>query len=247
MKRISFLLLVVIMAASCSKKDSAPIKPGKQLVKTSLDFGNNTEYNYDGQGCISKLVSGDQEVFYTYGSNSITEKTRVVSLNYTQSEITYALNNKGLAVSATGFYQPTPNTAIATVAVANTFDADGRLSVEKVTIDGVTSTTEFYYADGDMIEAKYFYSNIFSGKTRFFYPSKLINKTSLGGTDRQYTPGATYFGPINKHLVEKVESVDKNGVVTSAFTSVYTLDADGYPAKRILTGNTVNTMSYFYN
>jgi YD repeat-containing protein len=247
MKHIIYSLLAsVILLSSCSKKDSLPADNGKRLVKTTLDIGNNTEYAYDEKGRVIKMLSGDQEVTYAYNGNTILEKQKFVSLGVIYTEITWTLNGKGQAVSGTGSYTM-PGQQQQNITVTGAFDDAGYLIRIDIAIGNNTGINEYLYSNGDMVEIKRFNNNSFSGKTKFYYPGQVANKIGMGTGEFQFMPGATTFGKPGAHLPEKVEDINSSGAVIHTLNYTYTLDAQGYPAQKKITGSSNNTQFYYYN
>lgn len=244
MKRIIYSLLAAfILLSSCSKKDSMPAKNEKRLVKTSMDFGNNTDFTYDGNGRLVKAISGDQEITFTYSGNTILERRRVISQDKTIIEVTWTLNGKGLAISGEGsFWAPIQQSA----SFINTFNAEGQLTRTDIKVGADMGYMEYFYSEGNLSEVKTFDNNNFARKTKYYYPTKLINKTKTGAGESQMFPGLSFFGKYDQHLVEKREDYDQSGTLTSTTAFQYLLDADGYPTQRKVAGNN-NTFYYHYN
>lgn len=247
MKRILFLLAVIATVASCSKKDSMPAPNEKRLIKTTLDIGNNTDYTYDEKGRVIKMVSGDQEVTYAYNGSTIVEKHKLISLNAVYTDITWTLNGKGQAVSGTGTYSIPGQQQQQNVAITGTFDDAGYLIRIDMTIGNNTGFNEYLYSNGNMVEIKRFNNNNFSGKTKFYYPGHVVNKINMGTGEFQFIPGLTAFGKPGTHLPEKLEDLNSSGTVTNTHNYVYTLDAEGYPTQKKITGSSSNIQFYHYN
>lgn len=248
MKRIIYLLLAVtIVFASCSKKDNLPATKEKKLVKLTQDIGNNTVFTYDESGRVVKMTTGDVAYLYEYSGNTIREKIHQLSIDETISNILWTLNAKGQAISGAGVYwvqSPQP----VNMNITNTFDDSGRLLAMTVVGNNNTSSSfEYYYSGDDIIEAKRFINNTFDGKTKFYYPGKISDKIKLGVAEQQLVPGLIAFGKTNEHLVEKIEHINKNGVLTGTFNYQYIIDADGYPAQKNVSGSSTNIEFYHYN
>jgi hypothetical protein len=247
MKRIIyFLFAATTILSSCSKKDNLPAPGEKKLVKQWLDIGNNTIYEYDAKGQVTKMTSGDQEVTFEYSANSLRQKMRILSINLLTADITWTLNAKGLATSGAGTFNE-PGQPAANITFTFTYNDDGYLVKHHATFGNVSSAAEYYYTGGDIIELKRFYNNNFSGKTKYYYPGKIANKIKIGVGDQQGVPGIKAFGKVNAHLVEKLEDIDKTGAVFNTLNYQYTLDGQGFPVQKNISGNSTNIEFYQYN
>lgn len=247
MKKLFSILAVVTIMASCSKsKEDVPGIPSKQLAQIKMDFGNNTDYTYDGKGRIVKVVSGDIEITTEYGSNTVTQTTRQVSLNFTGSKITHNLDAKGRAINGTGTIQLDPNLPVHNMQLTETYDAAGFLTRIDVSIEnGQNSFYEYYWLDGNVTEIKTFYNNQFDGKSKFYYPTKVPNKINTSIGDAQFFIGAAFAGKLNSYLPEKTEQYSKTGTLTSTVNHQYEIDSEGFPVKRTVTGSGGSNIHYF--
>jgi YD repeat-containing protein len=247
MKRIIyFLLAATIVFASCNKKDSMPAAKERHLVKTTMDFGDNTDFTYDGNGRVIRTVAGDHEITYTYTGNTIVEKQKIVSMGVVIADITWTLNSKGQAVTGSGIYT-LPGQQSMNVTVTSSFDDAGFITRTDVALGNNTTFNEYIYSNGDMVEIKRFTNNSFSGKTKFYYPGQVVNKVKIGTGEYQFIPGLVAFGKAGAHLPEKEEAISSSGTVISTRNYEYTLDVDGYPVQNKITGSASNILFYHYN
>lgn len=259
---VSLFALMPLVFITCKKSDDSP-KACKVVKIAIASVGNDTafiKYSYD---ATDRLIKTDLEegnyTTYNFEPNKVTSKTYVGNaLSYTEI---FTLNAEGMAVSSTY--------ALAGAAVSKTiayeYDSDGFLISKATTLVGHSSVDDTYtyeYENGNLIDEAHDYTADglpSTDKTYQYYTDKSNNfdlKVSIMGKKSANLLKKTVFTIYSnstitsKPVISSVKKAALNSdvVITTSYT--YEFLTDGKVAKQtttIGTGSLVNIPYYECN
>ncbi|MFD2583299.1 hypothetical protein ACFSR6_12435 [Pedobacter vanadiisoli] len=253
-------LVAVIAIAGCKKEINwnAKLDPngnGCKLTSLKTNFDTLDEitisYKYDASGKLVSATSDNETMVYTYSDTKITgtlpsgEKTELTLSN--GRAVSSYLSDFFPGVSATRTY---------------TYNADGYVTVIKsYLMNGLNSTAELSYTDGNLKQIKVTYAEDGSVETtNYEYSSEIaVNACQMVdpiSTIVDYIPG-NYFGKTSKNVLKKSVTVSSDLINVETEEYSYVFDAKGNATSIVIKSHinnggsandiTTTTLSLTYN
>ena len=232
MNKLFLMAVLIAIALSSCKKDSAPKPTCKIITVTLVPSGGGTttyNYSYNSEGKLSTSSSGLYSTTFSYSGNTVIESNTHGGVFESKEIIT--LNANGLASNV-----KTENNETGTLWDNTVFEYSGTELIKSTDTnsagDPVVVTT-FTWSGGNLV-------SITTGSST----STLVYYTDKPAQTGDYV---SFLQLLFGFEIYRVKNAIKSSGEGSAITSYsYSYDTDGKIASMTVTGNSTSTFNYQY-
>jgi len=250
------LTMGVLFITSCKKDNTNPSATNHQLIKVSADARNFSEYAYNSDGLLGKIISSNSNysdtITLSYNANK-----QVQSFLYGGNifKYTYDANNQFTKIEVH------VNSAQGDIEGYTTYTwQSGKIIEAKSFINYVngntpdTKVTMAYNTNGDLVTQTEYYWDIVDNayKLRTTTTYEYDDKKNPNAIASQVTPLFLTMSYSGAHNVANETVKNEQNIVIEKYAYSYLYDTDGYPTQQIKTAvnpngpGSIETVHYSY-
>lgn len=246
MKHLIFIaFLALILAPSCKKDNTNPIKTLTSIEYQYSDDTSTVQYTYDEQGRLLTANDGENQVTYAYANDEITIREWRNSENREVFYFKGTLDANGHLSSGTATSKYSANTTYEQTHEYE-YDANGYLVKARIQrANNQSYAYRYYYTGGNLTKYEFYTNDVLSSYYTYEYTSGNPEHSSLPNVST-FVPENTFMGKTSAQKPVKYTRI-RSGSADESTTNTYTTDEDGYVVKQTSVPSNGTAYTVFYH